>query len=467
MKNWMKTLATHYETMRERYPQDRLLIVFDIDGTILDMRHTIRYVLRCLDEENGTDYFAHVAASDIDFGEEHHIDRLFKRLHVPEVAQPNLRADYEKLMFSSVAIPEAYRPFPAILDVIRWFQLQPNTYVGFNTARFESAREHTLRCLNELGKEYRVAFVDDMLFMRCDESGGDIPDSKQRGITYFREQNYRVFAFVDNESENLKAVSENDPDKEIHLLHAETVFRSAPAALTPHGKNGKVYDLTRSAPEEPSTEHIQFVWPCDFTREGLGSFMGSNINWLEIDLKDVQKVSPVADGMLSLEECLDFASIGGKGIKFNVHESKFLLNKAMEIADAYKLQGSSLWFKLGDTHILRGNHLAALRYKYPLAVIEYNVDYLSESLLNEAASAREILELMRVAGIDRFSLNRSHRYWRLVVNVLTIWKFDVHINNVMSFETFLQAALLYPRSLTLHLGFSEWRYFEPLLERIA
>jgi len=46
MKSWMAELAAHYEKMRRRYPQDRLMLLFDIDGTILDMRAMVLYVHR-------------------------------------------------------------------------------------------------------------------------------------------------------------------------------------------------------------------------------------------------------------------------------------------------------------------------------------------------------------------------------------------------------------------------------------
>ena len=46
---WMKKLAQHYEKMRSIYPSDRLIVLFDIDGTILDMRHMVLSVLYSYD----------------------------------------------------------------------------------------------------------------------------------------------------------------------------------------------------------------------------------------------------------------------------------------------------------------------------------------------------------------------------------------------------------------------------------
>ena len=45
MNNWMSALAHHYEKTRERYPGEKLLIMFDIDGTIIDTRYMILHGL--------------------------------------------------------------------------------------------------------------------------------------------------------------------------------------------------------------------------------------------------------------------------------------------------------------------------------------------------------------------------------------------------------------------------------------
>ena len=44
-KSWMATLASHYDDTRHSNPEDQLMIMFDIDGKILDMRYMVFYVL--------------------------------------------------------------------------------------------------------------------------------------------------------------------------------------------------------------------------------------------------------------------------------------------------------------------------------------------------------------------------------------------------------------------------------------
>lgn len=458
MKTWMKMLAGYYEVMQRKFPQDKLLIAFDIDGMILDMRHMIKYALRTFDDDNATEYFQNITMADIDFHEEH-IHFFFERLAIREDDREVLMAQYEDLMRSSTAILEAHRPFRGVLDVIRWFQLQPNTFVGLNTGRAASLRQDTLNSLNELGRQFRVRFSDDLLFMRPDNWEHGIAAIKPEGIRYFREMGYKVFAFVDNEPENLKAISEIDPDREMLLLHADTIFKSARTAVPERAAKGRVDDVGELTSDRPLPQHIQLVWRCTYDREGLASFMGSNIHWLEIDLDEALNVRSDQPHELSIFESLDFAAAGEKCIKFDVGQSLLVFERALEIATTYGLSGSSLWFKLDDAHVLRGNHLAQLRETYPETVVEYDVDFLSRSVLNEPNNAKEILTLLRKAGVNRFSLKSGRPAWRRIVTDVTNWGFDVHVKDIDNFESFLQVALLTPRSMTLHFGFAEWRYF--------
>jgi hypothetical protein len=63
--DWMRELAVHYEQLRRAYPEDRLCVVFDIDGTILDMRHLVVNALLSYDREHGTSYFRGLSPQDI------------------------------------------------------------------------------------------------------------------------------------------------------------------------------------------------------------------------------------------------------------------------------------------------------------------------------------------------------------------------------------------------------------------
>ena len=69
MNNWMSALAHHYEKTRERYPGEKLLIMFDIDGTIIDTRYMILHGLKEYDRANGTKMFRDLKVSRITVSE--------------------------------------------------------------------------------------------------------------------------------------------------------------------------------------------------------------------------------------------------------------------------------------------------------------------------------------------------------------------------------------------------------------
>ena len=73
----MRRLAAHYGRFRSEYPEDQLLIVFDIDGTILDMRHMVRHVLLSFDRSHGSDWFHGLTADDVTV-HENQVDQLLR-----------------------------------------------------------------------------------------------------------------------------------------------------------------------------------------------------------------------------------------------------------------------------------------------------------------------------------------------------------------------------------------------------
>jgi hypothetical protein len=54
-RNWVLALARHFSRLRSAYPTDRRLVVFEIDGPIVDQRQTVRRRLVDYDRVHGTD----------------------------------------------------------------------------------------------------------------------------------------------------------------------------------------------------------------------------------------------------------------------------------------------------------------------------------------------------------------------------------------------------------------------------
>ena len=198
MKNWMSELSSHYEEISRRFPKDELMIVFDVDGTILDMRYLILHVLQDFDRDHHTHFFQKLKVTDITV-HENRVEDLLNEMKIGSKEKKKMLAWYEEHRWTPTAILKAHRPFPGVLETIRWFQIQPRTHIGLNTGRPETIREDTLSSLNKLGEKYRISFRDELLHMNPSGWEIGIADTKVAAIRYFWENGYRVFAMIDNE----------------------------------------------------------------------------------------------------------------------------------------------------------------------------------------------------------------------------------------------------------------------------
>lgn len=467
----MVGLASHYESIRNLYPEDRLMILFDIDGTILDMRHMVLYLLKSFDKNHSTHFFKKLIISDITV-HENQVARLLANLQIPSEKQTEIIDWYNQNRWSSEYILNAHSPFSGVLEVIRWFQLQPNTYVGLNTGRPDSLRIDTLRSLNQLGKEYKVQFSDELLYMNPLGWEQNVKKSKEAGVQKFQKAGYRIFAFVDNEPSNLKAVSQLDPNQEILLLHAHTIFESKRIRLPSHTVKGKIYDLTELIPEKALPRHIQFVWHGINDEVNLRQFLASDVTWGECDVRmapvgnelilrhDSFPESPldIDEKWFSLERILSRLLQAGKSIKLDLKVGGSLVLNLLKFIDSYGFDESRLWFN-GNVEILQEEGFRKLAYAYPDAILQAPVDFLAPLICSVPEKAKEILDMFTDWGINRFSINWRTQNMRTFFNQMDKWRFEVNIYNVPDLESFLRAVLLTPRSITADFNFPQWHYY--------
>ena len=85
MTDWMQALAEQYRSARRRCPDDDLVLVFDIDDTILDMRHMVRHVLLEYDRVHATRFFYGLAVEDLE-RHDNRIEKLLEGFDVPSAA---------------------------------------------------------------------------------------------------------------------------------------------------------------------------------------------------------------------------------------------------------------------------------------------------------------------------------------------------------------------------------------------
>lgn len=405
-RSGMRELAAQYERLRRERAGERLIVLFDVDGTLL-----------ALD-----------------------------------------------------------RPIPGAFDVVRWFQMQPDTFVGINSSRDEGQRPETLEALARWGAEYRVSFEPSLVRLASRGEDRTSPTGKLAGLEHFRRLGYRVFACVDSRAHVLEAIARHARDPDLLLLHAGSEFRASCAG---GARTGAVFGRSLRAPRRALgysldglisrrslPEHVQLVWsPIDRPGE-LDKFLGSAVRWgratagLESGGVGVRLRDPgEAPGGPSLElrgvlERLDREQRGLELVLTAGGELLETVDHAVRTAgfDPRRL-GFHAPVERVDEHDVR-----RLSERFPESVIHTSVDFLSPLIARVPAEAERVLDTFLDWGIRRFSISWRGDATRGLLERMERWGYEVLVDAVPDLEAFLQAVLLLPRSIAGELDFPQWRF---------
>ncbi|MCH8310430.1 MAG: hypothetical protein IIB17_08050 [Chloroflexi bacterium] len=469
MVNWMSVLSRHYEKTRKQYPEDKLMIMFDIDGTIIDMRYLIHYLLSQYDEINGTSHFDGLNLKDITV-HENHVDSLLEQMDIPPSERKRIFEFWTERRWATDSLMKSHLPFAGVFEIIRWFQMQHNLVVSLNTGRPEHLREDTLRSLNALGRDYNVRFASEFLHMNPQGWDQGIPASKAEGVRKFQRDGYRVFAMVDNEPEYLMAVCELDESGDLLALHANTIFESDRGDYPCCEVSGSDYVLSDLASEDTLPQEVDFVWHGVNEKANLRQFLGSDVRWGEIDVRpnpdsgtlvlhhDRLYSHPETEQTLDLEYAIQEFNRFDKSFKLDFKEGQATIDRALGILANEEVDGSRLWFT-GTVDVVKAEGFKKLRQAYPSAVVQSTIDYLAERIAADPDSAREILEEHHGWGVNRYSINWEVPQLKLIIDRLSSCGFEVDVYGVPDLDVFLKTVLLAPRSVTSDFNFPQWHYF--------
>ena len=465
----MWELARHYEQMRRAYPDDTLAVVFDIDGTILDMRYMVAHTLVSFDKSHGTDYFRGLLAEHVDV-HENRVEDFLRTRGLPVSAREQVKEWYAEHLWSPASIRAATRPYRGVLGVIRWFQLQPQTVVALNTGRPEALRDLTLDSLNEVGRAYRVSFESRLLSMNKHGWGRNVEKSKVIGVRRLVDLGFRVIAVVDNEPDNLAALAEADETHEMLFLHADTISESQRGNL-PRSATGKQYGLAGLVREADIKDRVEFIWHGVNDAANLRQFLGSDVTWGECDVR----VDPLGRLVLRhdsfertpwsrsehpflLEDCLKAFAGSGRRLALDIKENGDTVPRVLEAVAASGLQDSQVAF-MGAIDALGEDGARQIRAWSADVDISVQVEFL-EPLVRAAPSlADQVLAALRSWGVTILSLDWKTTDICYLVNELETRGWPVNIYGVQNLEAFLEAALLLPRSVIADFNFPDWNYY--------
>jgi phosphoglycolate phosphatase-like HAD superfamily hydrolase len=469
--SWMNALAGAYHTACERHPGEKLMLVADIDGTILDMRYLVTSVLQEYDQAHGTAYFTRLKPTDIEV-HENHVERLLERLHIPQDTRPAMMAWYLDRRWKEDAILNSHRPFPGVLPMIRWFQLQPNTTVGLLTGRPETLRAETLRSLNRAGEPHRVVFDNDVLLMNPGEWEQGVDNAKVAGLRKFRQMGYHVFAVIDNEPHVLTALAEAGNETELLLLHADTIFESRTSSMPGDIVQGRNYALSELVPSEEALPHrVQLVWHGVNDPANLKQFIASGVYWAEIDVRDdpsgefiLRHDSFETTPALPDEEWLIYdnavSELAGSnvGIKFDIKGETNVLDQVLASVATLQLPDDRLWFN-GDIGSIGEAGFRRIRAAHPSAIVQCPIGWLTPLIEAAPDEAHRILKLLVDWGMSRFSVDWMSSSARAVLETLADWGYEVNFYGVPDLEGFLEAVVLLPCSVTSDFNFPQWHFY--------
>ncbi|MBT8508405.1 hypothetical protein AZH53_08310 [Methanomicrobiaceae archaeon CYW5] len=451
MPTWMTRLARHYRAAMLRFPDSRQLILFDIDGTIVDSRESVRTLLQAYDREHATAYFADLTADAVTVTEDHLVALLAAR-GVPEVLHTPIQEWCSARRWSKEAALASHRPYTGVLEVIRWFQLQPRTFVGLNTARDETLRETTLRSLNAIGREYKVRFSSDLLHMN---PGGweEIQRSKAAAIDFFTGQGYHVFAMIDNEPENLRAVALEHPEETLLLLHADTIFRTRRTRLPPEAVSGTGYrlaDIVRTRGDLP--RHITFVWHGVNNPRTLRQFLASGITWAEVDIRTGPDSECVCgrerEGEASLSFAAALAAVGnaGRSLRIELREGGRLPARCIDALNEKGWKEEKLWFHC-DPELTGPGAVGALRDAFPAALMQVPGDAVALALQEGEEHACGAVAAARALGAERLSFRFTTPNLADTLDFLDRCGMTADIRRETELDDFLRSVLLMPASV--------------------
>jgi hypothetical protein len=235
--------------------------------------------------------------------------------------------------------------------------------------------------------------------------------------------------------------------------------------------SGEAYDITALVSERELPQHVQMVWHGVNDEWNLRQFLTSPVTWGECDLRVdplgrlVLRHDPFDDTpwraeeqLLRLSKLIDALREHDRGLKLDLKQSDSeTLQAALGLIDG-RLPEDRLWFN-ATIESLGEPGFRELAANYPTAIRQCPIDFLAPLVFSAPGRAKELLDMLRGWGVNRFSIAWGTPHTRRLFDQLERWGHDMNIYAVPDLAAFLQAALLLPRSLTADFNFPHWHYF--------
>ena len=465
MKERLSILVSHLERMRSKYPDDRLLMLLDFEGSVFDLTSLLPPLLCDFDANMDAELSGRIRVKPQPTATNRLEDLLATRaLTSSEIRR--VRAWYNSNYSLAGSDFDELRTFEGVLPLLSWLQTQPNVFVGIATSRPEELRQDTRAFLRRAAARARIALQDPLLAMTPSRPFNERTSGLAANTRYFQEQGFRIFAVAGVCETDAALLNEIDAQREILVLPFGPVFAQPKKLTTENTVDATTPDAAHDDKQEGFNQNeipggIDLAWTRVNDMHTLHNFLDSPIRWAEMDVfqdpisrdlilrRNSFEQTPLQrhEDILLLEVCLYKCRRHGRGIKLDFKEGGDLVDRVIEVVRAHDFPDCDLWFN-GHVERFHEDGFRRLSEAFPEAAIQCPIHFMEATIMETPNKALEILMMLKSWGVRRFSINWLTQNKRTMIDCLTRWGFEVNIYNVPNHESFVQALHLLPRSIS-------------------
>ncbi len=473
MASWLKALKKHHRQVRKQHETTKLVLLFRIDGVIFDFREVLIHALRAYDAIHETDFSQGLrkeliqTPSLIDG-----IDYLLQLNYLTVTAREEIKKWIMARISHESFANDLPKPLNFSLDVLKWFISQQMTEIRL--LYYENTYpDHVIRQTIESNLRRKRIPTHSVRTIR-------IPETKPiRGLSKTVEQiekeGRKVISFVDWDYGILEALA-NTPLREymlfVHFSPYDTTGIEQQRVINGLVREGAEFRLSSLITKEMLPAKVQLVWHGVNSQNNLRQFLDSNIRWAEIDVRDDIATGELIlrhDGleetplheeeqMLRFRDTLHLLLKRGRNVKIDFKTNRHVFMEVIDILQNEQVPANRLWFN-SNIDCIGKKGFRTLREIFPSSIIQIPAEGVAPILRGMPEEGERLVAALKDIGINRFSFGWFTPHLGEILNEADRMGLSANIYGVFDLDSFLQAVLMEPASVTADFNFPEWHMF--------
>ncbi len=472
MASWLRALRKHYKQVRRQHKTIKLTLFFRVDGVIFDFRDVLIHALRAYDSAHETDFAQGLRKSLIQTPSLiDGIDYLLRLNYLTASEREKAKKWIMARISHNTFAQELPKPLPFSLDVLKWFISQPMTEIGlvyyegtYPTQVIRQAIEANLKKKRIESNQVKIISIPE----------GNRASGVRKTIEQMESEGCKVIAFVDWNQDVIEALASTPLREHVLFTHFSPYNKPAPHRQKINGfiREGSEFKLSSLITKEMLPHAVQLVWHGVNSKNNLGQFLDSNIQWAEIDVRD-----DIATGDLILrhdgleetplheeEQVLRFADTlrlllkNGRNVKIDFKTNRHVFEEVVEILQREQVPSNRLWFN-SNIDCIGKKGFQTLKEIFHSSIIQIPAEGIAPILRGIPEEGEKLVLALKDMGINRFSFGWFTPHLGEVLNEVNRLGLSSNIYGVFNLDSFLQAVLMNPESVTADFNFPEWHMF--------